>query len=226
LTSPATRGWFHACRHAVEACDLQTLQAWLNKESEPQKTFMRFSSSKKAAGMINAHLLCAHAIVAHEDWPTRTVPVETLHPIAAETGLALGFLRDLTQELFTGELRPATQEVSLTLLLVEKIGQEEKGIPVSLNLELLPEGTGALYPLPALAFVNRDHVLHAEEESFRQAEENACAYVQNTARLWQRNQDVRWRLERWDEKPLPRTLIGNSAGAAFALGLAKLFGKA
>jgi HEAT repeat protein len=81
----------------------------------------------------------------------------------------------------------------------------------------MPDGMGTLYPDPELAFVIRD-------QTFRQAAQYACAYVKGTVHLWPKQWDVRWGIKVQGRERLPATLMGDSAGAALALGLAKLAG--
>lgn len=168
-------------------------------------------------------------------WPTSPVDAPTLADLAfrllvqpqnvpADQRPSPGFLRDLTRELFTeeqelkpqnglacGTLRPAEREERLSALLVDVA--EDEGVVATLRLELMPEGTGALYPIPALAF--------RLTEEFREAAENARKYIRQQG-LWPEGRDVRWRLERQRRQPIS-ALTGPSLGAAFALVLAKLF---
>lgn len=109
-----------------------------------------------------------------------------------------------------GQQHPEAREQSLTVLLVDEA--RDDGVVATLTLEFVANGTGALYPDPALAFVYRDW-------EFRQAEDWARNYVQRRG-LWQKEWDVRWRLERRDRQPIS-ALTGPSMGGAFALGLAK-----
>lgn len=97
----------------------------------------------------------------------------------------------------------------MTVLLVDTARNE--GVVASLTLELLPYGSGEFYPVPELAFLRDD--------DFRQAEENARALTQ--ASFADHHHDIRWRLQRRDNKPLA-SLSGPSLGAAFALGIGKL----
>ena len=98
----------------------------------------------------------------------------------------------------------------MTVLLVDMARNE--GVVATLTLEMLPDGSGELYPAPAFAFLRDD--------DFRQAEDNARAYLEQTS-FANKHKDVRWRLQRRDNKPLT-SLSGHSMGAAFALGIGKL----
>lgn len=237
LINPTQRCWFQACRHAVKANDIETLEKWLNEEDECKQAIMCYSGGDD---VFRAHLLCARTILQHGCWMSnnRTVPDDALcQEVADKTRLPMGFLQDLTQELLTeeqkleeekrkvqddlsfilcGDLRPAEQEQLLPVLLVEldTARRKEDGVVADLTLELMPDGNRMLYPIPALALVPRD-------EAFRQAENNARQYVHQCLKLWPEGYDVRWRLQ-IREKPLFPRLGGNSAGAAFALGLLKL----
>jgi len=171
--------------------------------------------------MIHAHLLCTLAVLQGE-WTSGTVPsgkamfAKELSAIAEATDVPLSFFYNLMQELLpeevkTRQLHPARPTLSLTTLLVRE-GREE-GVVATLTLELLPNGTGTLYPSPDLAFVRRD-------PSFRDAEKNARTYVESLG-LWRKDRDVCWRLERRDRQSI-LALGGPSLGLAFATGMAKL----
>ena len=148
----------------------------------------------------------------------------------------------LSGPLLCGSLRPAsTPSITVPVLLVEKRpGTDEaagEGLVANLSLELVPRSrdhesastsnsraaddpessssAGAqLYPIPALAFVERD-------PEFLAAEAAACAYIKSLG-LWPSDADIRWRLTLHSGEPLPLRLEGNSAGGAFAIGLATL----
>jgi hypothetical protein len=217
LTGINTRGWFQACRNAVQAVDCTTLLAWRNEDDTTKQDVIQLGSRfgfEEAACMVRAHLHCALTAVEHQQWTSGTVPSDVLQAIAdkLQTPPPIGFLRDLTAELLDAPPRqPVREPLSLTALLVDTA--LDKGIVANLTLELMPDGNKNLYPTPALAFVVRD-------KDFSQAEENARTCVQREG-LWQEGWDVRWRLERRDQTPIT-ALTGNSAGLAFALGLAKL----
>jgi hypothetical protein len=168
-------------------------------------------------------------------WPTSPVNAPDLadrafrllaqpQDVAPDHRPSPGFLRDLTHELFSeehelkpqdgiacGNVRPSEREERLPALLVDVT--EDEGVVAILRLELMPEGTGALFPIPALAFRPTD--------DFRQAAENARKYLTGQGH-WKESQDVRWRLERQRRQPIS-ALSGPSLGAAFALGMEKLF---
>lgn len=211
LLAPDHRGWFHACRTWV--------QGGLSPDEFTEIQHLLDSLNEYHRSIAQAHLDCARLLL-NRQWTSTSAPVltEDLCKIAEKTGLALGFLRDMVQELLPEEFgggqprQPVRDPLSLTALLVDEA--QVKGVIANLTLELMPDGTGALYPAPALAFVTRD-------KDFRQAEDNARQYVRREG-LWQEEWDVRWRLKRRDGKPLSPWLTGNSAGLAFALGLAKL----
>jgi len=125
--------------------------------------------------------------------------------------LPLGFFRDLTQELLGEPPRKAERDLSLPVLLVDTARNE--GVVTTLTLELVPHGSGGLYPIPVLALIR--------DPDFRRAEYEARVYGEEVG-LWQKGRDVRWRLQRCDGKPIVN-LTGPSIGAAAALGIVKLF---
>jgi hypothetical protein len=134
----------------------------------------------------------------------QSLPALPLH------SLPFGFLCDLTRELLGEPLRSAERSLSLTALLVDTVRNE--GVVTTLTLELMPNGSGGVYPVPELAFV--------QDPSFLQAQDDARTCVEEAA-PWLKSREVRWRLQRHDGKPVVH-LTGPSMGAAFALGMAKL----
>jgi hypothetical protein len=103
------------------------------------------------------------------------------------------------------------RDLSLPVLLVD-IARNE-GVVATLTLELMPDGNGGLYPIPELALIR--------DTDFRRAEDEARVCGEEVE-LWQKGRDVRWRLQRRDGKPIVN-LTGPSLGAAFTLGIVKLF---
>ena len=191
----ARGGWLQACRTAVQQHDRVTLTSWLDETQATQQEILQFSGPY-AAQTVYTHLACS--LAACED----TAPTLVLTPP--------GFCRDLSLALLGQPLRQAERDLSLTVLLVDMARNE--GVVATLTLEMLPDGSGELYPAPAFAFLRDD--------DFRQAEGNARAYLEQTSFVG-KHKDVRWRLQRRDNKPLT-SLSGPSLGAAFALGIGKL----
>lgn len=191
----ARGGWLQACRTAVQQHDRITLTDWLDKTHTIQQEIIQFSGPH-AAQTVYTHLACS--LAACED----KAPTLVLTPP--------GFCRDLSLALLGQPLRQAERDLSMTVLLVDMARNE--GVVATLTLELLPDGSGELYPAPAFAFLRDD--------DFRQAEDNARACLEQTS-FADTHKDVRWRLQRRDNKPLT-SLSGPSMGAAFALGLGKL----
>jgi len=99
----------------------------------------------------------------------------------------------------------------ITLLLVDGRNQ---GVAADLVLELLAKGSGEFYPDPGSMWYP------VQRPAFQQALDKACELVRGRD-LWPAQQDVRWNVARQDGGPLD-VLDGGSAGAAFALALAKL----
>jgi hypothetical protein len=201
-------GWFRACRDAVQRNDRTTLETWLDAGDVIKQEIAQFNGTE-AAQMVRTHILCGLAVCRVREMALQQL-IDTL-PEAVSVNVPLGFCRDLMRALLEEPLRKAERNLSLAVLLVD-IARNE-GIEATLTLELMPDGRGKLYPIPELAFMR--------DKDFHQAEDNARACVEG-AGLWQKDWDVRWRLQRRDGKPLV-TLSGPSMGAAFALGLAKLF---
>jgi len=205
----ARGGWFRACRDAAQRGDRATLEVWLDESDSTKQDIVQFHGAE-AAQMVRAHLLCSFAACLARE----VVPLELMKSTweaAASQPDAIGFCRDLTQELLGEPLRKPERDLSLTVLLVDTARNE--GIVATLTLELVPEGSGGFYPVPELAF--------GRDPDFRRAEAEARACIEGI-NLWRKAQDVRWRLQRRDGKPIAN-LSGPSLGAAFALGIAQLF---
>jgi hypothetical protein len=191
----ARGGWLQACRAAVQRQDRVTLTNWLDETQTIQQEILQFSDPQ-AAQTVYTHLACSLA-ACEEDAPTLVLTPP-------------GFCHDLRLALLGQPLRQAERDLSMTVLLVDTARNE--GVVATLTLELLPHGSGEFYPAPALAFLRDDE--------FRQAEDNARVYLEQTS-FADQHKDVRWRLRRRDHKPLT-SLSGPSMGAAFALGIGKL----
>ncbi|MDH3604858.1 MAG: CHASE2 domain-containing protein, partial [Candidatus Tectomicrobia bacterium] len=211
----SSRRWFAACRDIVQQQDRRALELWFDPNDSIKQDILNFDASRSA--MLRAHLLCARLALDYGPDTTLHELDHCLYPMAEATGCAPGFLRDLTWALLPDELsldlalEPERAE-ELYVLLVEE--GRDQGVVALLSLQLLPHGTGALYPQPELALVFRD-------AQFRQAEQEAHTYV-GSLNLWPEGRDVRWRLTRpFDNRPV-RRLVGASMGAAFALGLSKI----
>lgn len=163
------------------------------------------------AQLIRAHLECVRIGLTME--PEHPWPCAALSPLAQSLGLPPGLLRDLLSVLLApSSNRPTLHQPEHSVQLTTLLVGATRGIAATLTLAYVPNGTGALYPTPSLAFVHRD-------AAFRQAEATACAW----AELPSRQCDVRWDLRRLDGQPFG-ALTGPSLGVALALGLAKVIG--
>jgi hypothetical protein len=191
----ARGGWFLACRTAVQQQDRAVVQTWLEETQTTPHAIIQFNGPQMAQ-IVYTHLTCSLAVCE------ANVPSRLLIPP--------GFCRDLSLALMGQPLRQAERDLTMTVLLVDTARNE--GVVATLTLELLPSGSGEFYPAPELAFLRDD--------DFRQAEDNARAALAQTS-FADHHQDVRWRLQRRDNKPLT-SLSGPSLGAAFALGIGKL----
>ena len=170
---------FRACRDAVAAAHQgrrEEVQRWLEgllgKFSPPpalinhgevglsaQETLGRETFRRR---MILAHLRCVEVAIKRDwDWTSRTIDAAGLDQVAEDTGVPLGFLRDVVHALLPeadggGQPRPPMETCTLTVLLVDTA---QNGVVADLTLERLPDGTGSLYPTPELGFVYRDAAL-------------------------------------------------------------------
>ncbi len=193
----ARGGWLQACRDAVRRHDHPALQAWLDIDDATRQLILEFNG-ETTAQMARLHLRCG--LIACGRFDPNVAPDES------------GFCKDLMLTLSDLPLRHQERDLTLTVLLVDTARNE--GAVASLTLALLPHGAGEFYPQPELAFLR--------DATFQESEVNACRAVK-TLGLWPPAHDVRWSLQRRDGKPVT-TLSGPSLGAAFALGLGKLFG--
>ena len=226
---------FRACRDAVAAAQQGETRGsptmagvLLNEFSPPpalinhgedghseQETRRRETFRRR---MILAHLRCVDVAI-NRQWTSQTLDAADLREVADDTGCARGFPPRCgpgtpARSRWWGAAT-ATHGDLYAHRLTGRKHRRRDGVVADLTLERLPDGTGSLYPIPELGFVYRD-------AHWRRAERQAYEYVQRTVSppAW----DVRWRLARRDQKPLPPTLQGDSLGAALALGLTKLAG--
>ncbi|MBV7339281.1 hypothetical protein KFU94_65905 [Chloroflexi bacterium TSY] len=152
---------------------------------------------------------CLNAFEDMQSW--RQFVYWWLYQVSWQPSLGAAWAWDVTSSMWDIP-RPIAQVERVTVPLM--IG---KGTIANLTLELLSDlGNGELYPDPkTMSFVTRN-------EAFRQAEENAAAYVRAEGlREGNAKPDIRWRLERQDGRPF-LSVEGGSAGGAFALGQTKL----
>jgi len=223
LKAPQKRLWFDACRAWVKGCP--------SPDDFPEiKSRRKIFGDAYDLSIAEAHIECAclalnPAFLAEDGKQVLTEELKKIVAESAETAKAtvkIGFLRDLVQEFLSEaediQPRKAQRYESITALLVEekqiRNDKVKDGVIVTLTLDLMPDGNGELYPHTSLAFVARDDL-------FRSAEANARDYVK-TFGFWGEGHDVRWNIARRDDEPLPLEVVGNSAGAAFAMGMAKL----
>jgi hypothetical protein len=204
----ARGGWLQACRDAVQKGDRATLEAWLKKDNTEKQDIIHFTGAE-AAQVVSTHLLCGVAACQTRERAPREL-IQATWESATSQANAMGFCRDLTQELLGESLRQMERGLSLAVLLVDTARNE--GVVATLTLELVSGGHAGLYPVPELAFIR--------DTEFRRAEEHARSYIESIG-LSQQSRDIRWRLRRNDGLPLVN-LSGPSMGAAFALGIGKL----
>jgi len=180
----------------VRQQDCGVLQVWLDAGAPVQQSIIEFNG-EESAHLVRVYLRCGLRACRQSGSDLRETPS--------------GFCKDLTLALSGLPLRRQERDVSLAVLLVDT-GRNE-GAAASLTLALIPNGTGDFYPLPEFVFLR--------DATFQEAEVNACAAIKAMG-LWLSTHDVRWSLQRRDSKPVA-TLSGPSMGAAFALGLGKLY---
>ena len=208
----ARGGWFRACKEAVQGRDPAVLEAWLDERDLTKQDIIQFNGADLAQ-MVHLYLLCSlvacrtRGLASLERW-------KALRETIVSPSAPLGFCHDLTLGLLGEPLCHAEKDLSLSVLLVDTARNE--GIVATLMLELIPDGKEDFYPVPELSFLR--------DPDFRQTEDNARECLLRMG-LWKKERDVRWQLRRRDDKPIVN-LTGPSLGAAFALGLGKLFTEA
>ena len=108
--------------------------------------------------------------------------------------------------------RLVENEVTLTALVVDETKGD--GFTAQLTLECLKNGTGSIYPAPAV------HAFLTVDAEFQGAIDNAIAYAKAEG-LSMDGRDLRWRLQPHDNRQLP--LIGGpSIGLTFTIASLKL----
>jgi hypothetical protein len=126
---------------------------------------------------------------------------------------AIGGVRDLVEALRNQAPRQSKYQLMINVPLVKK-GSDPVGVLAKLRLELMPEGECKLYPALPMIFVER-------YREFEAALDNAVACQAH----WPNGLDVRWYLAQRNGQPI-FSLLGDSAGGAFALGIGKLLNHA
>ena len=243
---PRERGFFDACKNELAASSARTLDEWLyfaflaagnrsraaevkaslgddwnphgNPLAEVVPDILR-KAGDSVSPVVLAHLLCARALYDAGDAEMSDGPLDrSPKPIARETGVPINLVRDIQADLCGMLVRPAGGPLLLNLLLVHRTRETPKprGVVAELDLEIVPGGAGCLYPTTEICLLRMD-------EDFIEAKENARRFVANKLGLWEGGCDVRWQIKLPGGRSLPPALEGGSAGAAFAIGLAKLF---
>lgn len=220
LFGSTRREWFQACR------------AWMFGASGPDALSavsdlgQWLDPSRKT--MAELHVECSRLLLP-AGAATPELQSAQVTALAGRYNLPRGLLRDLVIELQSEERLMACQGGVLsgalfrpdrvqpvTALLVENRGclADRMGVVADLILELVPEGNGSCYPIPALLFLLRDR-------DFVNAENTALGYMQ-VLDAWPKGYDLRWRLLRRDGQALSVPLHGGSLGGCFGFGLEKL----
>ncbi len=179
LSGPS-REWFTTCRTAVAEDDRQSIAAWLNTADENKQEFLNFNEGKYAA-VARAHLLCAQAILEAartEEGPQ--VPDDAVLQALADQvptlSWPLNWWRDVIYALHPLETAsPALASQTLRVLLVDSERPQHPGVVAALTLDLLPGGSGALYPAVPMAFESE-----SRDDAFRTAEQSVCLYLRDT----------------------------------------------
>jgi hypothetical protein len=241
LVHPQHNGWLQLCGTTAKLGDYTTLDAWLNAAREESDKLgcilyhlfleeaknqaqnqaqheQQLALAEKRNELLRACLHCARLLTKHTNVFNSDAPLdaELLKPVAGCYGLALGGVRDLVEALRNQAPQQSKHQLMINVPLVQKKGSDPVGVLAKLRLELMPEGECKLYPALPMIFVERD-------QEFEAALDNAAAACQKAH--WPGGLDVRWHLERRDGQPI-FSLLGDSAGGAFALGIGELLNHA
>jgi len=204
--------------------------------------------------MLRIHLECTRTLLEAGVWTAseKSVTTSELRQLAERLvadvrqllpvgfSVPVGFIRDLLDRLIHDDSRQRVrQSVRVGVALVSKNAQDEPGMIARAKLELLAEGKGDVYPDPVMAFVSRgttttnggdrDDFAEAERSAWREALVLLGLSPATSSSEWANHFDVRWQLfdpMTSSETPLlPPRLTGDSAGGAFALGIAQLLAR-
>jgi hypothetical protein len=210
LFAPSYRGWFNACRAWVEGgpspepySEITELIVFLGKSAE----------SKDRQIMAQAHLDCSHLLLNHLSPPTQEIC-----QIVSQTGLQLGFIRELWEELGTGRRRSHEGEPVHTLFPLV-IVREDRAVLAKFIFERIPNGFGDIY-------LDADQGFTLRDAEFKRAMANSAAYARTHFSSSPIDAfDIRVRIEVLDKQAVPEieAIGGPSIGFAFAMGLAKCF---
>jgi hypothetical protein len=200
--------------------------------------------------MLKLHLACVQGLLLSGSWTSSEKAVSAvqldqlarnlLQAVAAwlpkDVLLPLGFVRDLLDRLIGNySSRRVQQTVWIGVGLVKKGDVQNEGDLTRAKLELLSEGNAKVFPDPVMAFVSREPGNFADtfagsEQAAWEAAIGLFGWDEESAeRKWAQLFDVRWQF--YDpasagESTLPASrLVGNSAGGAFAIGIAQLLAR-
>lgn len=215
LFSPEERLWFQACR------------TWVNggpgPETAPGLSEILECLDIEGRTVAALHLNCARIL---RDTPPAE-RAQAMEDIAKTAGISPGLAADLAEEMgaqaepysngtyVVGSQRPVQRAQHITALLVDQMPNGDlKRVLSDLCVELIPNGSGAFYPAPEMAFVSRD-------DDFLSAEIAVVGFLKSR-NWWPEHQDVRWRLVRRDGRSMSLALGGASLGGCFGLALLRL----
>lgn len=233
LVAPAERRWFQACAEWVR----NPAQSDPRTRLAPVLDILPDRMKRIAA----LHLDCAERLRATprpcepSDCP---LGPETLSTLSSAYHVPIGLAADLVFELagtrpngrgsprsadgwISGGPRLRRPEKNRVTAVALFVGRTESsgdliGVAADFIFDLVPDGHGDCHPVPALAFVE---IAPDFQRSIVAALETLPDGLLRGSGM-----DIRWNLVRRDGGSLPLKLEGQSAGAAFALGLQKVFG--
>jgi len=119
------------------------LASWLDPDDPIKHSILNFDASRSA--VLRAYLLCARLALTC-DRQTELHEIDAyLHLMAAETGCAPEFLRELTGALLPHGVTLQPERVEELYVLLVEDGRDH-GVVGLLSLQLMSHGTGDLYP--------------------------------------------------------------------------------
>ncbi len=189
LICPRHRWWFYACKN------------WIDNGGITPRPEDVFDAKDYKLAMASVHLDLAALIRDNIKGKEYTSRIASL---ADQNNISLLLLEDLTREFSGKPLRIFERKINLQALFVQSYG---KGVSGFLEMDLVADGQGHIYPAPSMAFIER-------LTSFSHSEKQALSVLNFPS-----DKDIRWRLVLPDEVPFPAKLEGGSLGAAFGLGV-------
>jgi energy-coupling factor transporter ATP-binding protein EcfA2 len=194
--------WLSACKEAAQPSYDSTTALQMLADTQPDSLLAFNRVSLANAAEPGPDTILKIALGLQETGLSET----TIKNLADSTGIPTGFASDIALHLTSSRPRPGRQDIKITCLLIDP---DDNSVSVSLKLELVTNGSGAIYPVPELAL--------CRDQAFMAQETLALAAISSLPA----DCDIRWSVTRLDGEEIA-SLSGPSMGAAFALGIKAL----